>query len=668
MKRKTTNSRPWDEDEELRSLIEQLRIELTGMSDRKARDAWGDAIQTAARTGDLALLIEQCAYARPIVPVDTFLFDPAYLGVEENKVYPKIIEACHELDKGIYTEAVLKGALGIGKSTLANLMLSRDLYKLSCMRNPQNTFGLPSKSSIIFTIQSIRLSTAKKAVFNELGQYLRKSPYFEKIYPYDKKVLSEMIFRRNNVSVVPVSSATTGAISMNVMGGILDEMNFMQKIGESKSSEASADGSFDQAKALYDTLAKRRKSRFMQKGKLPGTLYLISSSRFPDDFTEVKAAQSTMCGGTDPSIYVYSYAQWDVKPKGTFSDQTFRVLIGNDTIRSKVLAPGETALTGCEVIEVPEDFRVDFENSTDGAIRDFAGKTTLATSPFILKRECIAECMEAAEKAGYRNIFRQESVDLSLGMPRPVAEYVRLDVDSPRACHVDLGLKKDACGIAVGHVAGLRMVESYDPVTEKRGQEWMPVIAIDFALRVVAPPGGEIEFASIRALLIALRDDYGLPLKWITFDGFQSVDSRQILKTKGFSTEYISVEKIEPYNVLRDALYESRLLLPRHIIARTELSELEQVVKNNKIKVDHRPQSSKDVADALCGVTNFLMTRKSSWAMAKDYSFDARTRLLGDAATAESIRTGTCERTVASYLCRAATKRRAVLRRLVKRR
>jgi hypothetical protein len=74
------------------------------------------------------------------------------------------------------------------------------------------------------------------------------------------------------------------------------------------------------------------------------------------------------------------------------------------------------------------------------------------------------------------------------------------------------------------------------------------------------------------------------------------------------------------------------------------------------------------VADALCGVTNFLMTRKSSWAMAKDYSFDERTRLLGDAATAESIRTGTCERTVASYLCRAATKRRTVLRRLVKRR
>lgn len=500
-----------------------------------------------------------------------------------------------------------------GKTTLANLMLAREIYKLSCMRHPQSTFGIQAKSSIVFTIQSVRLNTAKKAVFEEFGKYLHDSPYFSKIYPFDPRVTSSMIFREQNVTIMPCSSSTTGAISMNVIGGILDEANFMLKITQSKSSAADADGVFDQAKQLYETLSRRRESRFQKRGKLPGILFLVSSSRFPDDFTERKARESTMCGGQNARIYVYSHSQWSAKGREHFLPESFRVQVGNDRVRTRVLSDTEEPTVGCRVLEVPEDFRNRFLEDPDGSLRDIAGETTLATHPFIMRRDSIRNAMLAGTAAGYGPILPHEQVDLSLGIPRAIRENIRKDVTMWRHCHVDLGLKRDACGVAIGHIAGHKVTERVDDNGHKI-IEVNPVIAYDLVLRVVPPRGGEIEFAQVRELIIRLRDKYGIPIKYLTYDGFNSVDSRQIMKAHRFQTDYLSVEKPEPWKSLRDMLYDGRLLLPNNQWLATELAELERTVKNNKEKIDHRPQGSKDVADAVCGVAQFLTTRKAAWA------------------------------------------------------
>ncbi len=615
--------------DEAYSLYIDLMAQAETMQDADLKELWQDALQTFARTGDMNFLFTACAYVRKPVDIETFIFDRTYLGLDKHLIYPKVLEACHEIDTDSYQEAVLKGAIGTGKTTIANVMLGRQLYKISCMRDPQEFFGVQTKSSLVFTIQSVRFNTAKKAVFEEFGQYIHNSPYFKYIYPYDPNVQSEMIFRKNNVRLMPVSSSSTGVISMNVIGGILDEMNFMAKVEHSKSSEAEADGSFDQARNLYNTLARRRKSRFTKKGKLPGTLFIVSSSRFPDDFTESKAAESTMCGGKDPGIYVYSYAQWEAKSRDTFLNESFRVMVGTESMRSRIMQPGEEPIDGCKVIEVPMDFYSDFDRDIDGSIRDFAGITTLATTPFIVKRDYISRCMNLAEAAGYRNPFNYEEIDLTLGQPIPDALRLRLDVDSPRAVHIDLGLKKDAAGVACGHIAGWKSVERIKEDTGDYIKEIAPVIAYDFILRVVPPPNNEIDFSDIRGLIISMKKKFGIPIKWVTYDGFQSVDSRQILAKQGFSTGYLSVEKIEPYRALRDAIYEERLLLPKHQFAAKELAELEQYIKNNKLKVDHRPNGTKDVADALCGVTSLLLSRTMSWHGIETLSFQGL-QLKGD--------------------------------------
>lgn len=605
---------------ELADTVRALEQEIRGISDPVLRDQYDFAISEVAKDGNLDHLLNLTRYTRGVVPLDEFLFSPTYIGFEENELFPGVMETLEALENEQYVECVMKGAIGGGKSTSANLSIARQIYKISCMRNPQQTFGVQQHSSIVFTIQSVRQTTAKQAVFDEFGKFLDNSPYFKEFFPYDSRITSQMNFKLHHISVIPVSSSTTGAISMNVIGGVLDEVNFMQKVSKSKNTAAEADGEFNQAKELYLALSKRRRSRFMQRGKLPGTLFLVSSSRYPDDFTEVKAAEAEMCGGDDPEIFVYSKSLWESKGRDRYSDETFRVLIGNERTRSRILSEGEVIPaivdgSDMEVVEVPVDFRREFEKDIDGSIRDLAGKTTLATHPFIHNRESLFACMDLADQYDYRSVIAHEDIDLSVSTPTIEESRVRTDVRQMRVAHVDLALTGDSAGVAVGHIAGTKTIERVHPETNERTVEVLPVVAYDLILRVVPPRDGEIDFSKIRQILYSLRDHYGLPLKVITADGFQSADFRQILAKKGFAADYLSVDRTtQPYKTLRDALYDGRVILPRHQTLITELTELEHVRNGSKEKVDHRPNGSKDVADAVCGVAAYLFTRRKSWS------------------------------------------------------
>lgn len=527
----------------------------------------------------------------------------------------------------------------------ANLSMARQIYKISCMRNPQQTFGVQQHSSIVFTIQSVRLNTAKQAVFDEFGKFLDGSPYFREIFPYDRRITSQMNFLKHHVAILPVSSSTTGAISMNVIGGLLDEVNFMQKVSKSKNAAAADDGEFNQAKELYLTLSKRRRSRFMHKGKLPGTLFLVSSSRYPDDFTEEKAREAAMNGGNDPEIYVYSKSLWESKGRDRYAPEDFRVLVGNERTRSRILGDDEVVIgldnpeNDIHIINVPVDFRREFEKDIDGSIRDLAGQTTLATHPFIHNREAVFECLDLADAYDYRSVVGMEDIDLEVSVPTVLEERVRNDVRQMRVAHVDLAVTRDSAGIAVGHIAGTRTIERIHPETKTRTVEVLPVVAFDLVLRVMPPRDGEIDFAKIRQILYDLRDHHNLPIKVVTSDGFQSVDFRQILAKKGFAADYLSMDRTtHPYKTLRDAIYDKRIIMPRHQTLIKELTELEYVRHNSKEKVDHRPNGSKDVADAVCGVATYLLTRRKSWTTQPIYKGTNGLMLFGNRTGVSSLK------------------------------
>jgi hypothetical protein len=599
---------------DIQDTIRALQAEISGLTDPLLKEQFGHAMTEVAKDGNLEHMLELARYRRGVVPMDEFLHSQTYLGIAEDELYPAVMQTLIAVESEQYVEAVLKGSIGIGKTTAANISIIRQIYKISCMRNPQQTFGLQRHSSIVFTIQSVRLSTAKKAVFDELGKFIHNSPFFNEIYPYDKRVQSSMMFREHHVQLLPVSSSDTGAISMNVIGGMLDEVNFMERVKNSKNANAAEGGEYDQAKTLYQTLSKRRRSRFQNMGKLPGTLFLVSSSRYPDDFTEEKAKEATMCGGEDPGVFVLSQSLWEGRGRDKYLPENFRVVLGDERLRPRILAANEADPEGTEVIEVPVDLKSEFEKDIGGAIRDFAGRTTLASRPFIHNREALHECMSLADQYAYQSAGTLNEIDLEVQQLQIDPSRVRTDVHQIRVAHVDLAKTRDSAGLAIGHVAGTRTQEKINQVTGERTVEVLPVIAYDMILRINPPRNGEIDFAKIRQILYDLRDIHGLPIKVVTTDGFESTDFRQILAKKGFATEYLSVDRTtQPYRTLRDALYDKRILLPRHQTLITELTELEYMEHGSKEKVDHKPRGSKDVADAVCGVAAYLLTRRQTW-------------------------------------------------------
>ena len=102
------------------------------------------------------------------------------------------------------------------------------------------------------------------------------------------------------------------------------------------------------------------------------------------------------------------------------------------------------------------------------------------------------------------------------------------------------------------------------------------------------------------------------PIKWVSFDNFQSTDSMQILAQQGFIVGYQSMDTdTAAYDLTKQALHDRRVLAPAHPKVQKELCTLEYDAK--KRKVDHQPQGSKDVSDSLAGVCFGLTMRRELW-------------------------------------------------------
>lgn len=490
-----------------------------------------------------------------------------------------------------------------GKSTAALYATAYQLYLLSCYKNPHAQFGLDPSSEIVFIFQSINAKLAKTVDYDRFKSMLEKSPYFREKFPFNKDIVSELLFP-NRIIVKAVSGSETGAIGQNVIGGIIDEVNFMAVVENSKSSKDG--GTYDQAVALYNSIARRRKSRFMSGGRLPGLLCLVSSKRYPDQFTDRKEQEALreieLYGKT--SIYIFDKRAWEVRPEGSFSGDWFPIFIGDESRRPRVLREGERLAPQDEHLKmlIPEEYRLEFETDLMNALRDIAGVSTLATHPFIVNREAISNAQRETNIA-----FSREEVDFHSTQLQIYPEEL-YKPELPRFVHLDLSVTGDSAGLVIGTVTGFKNVQ-----TAGHGQELLPAIWIDAALEIQPPRGGEILYYKIREVLYALTE-MGLNIKWVTFDQFQSVDFMQILMQRGYTVGRQSIDTtIAPYEFTKNALYEGRLNMPAHTKLAHELATLEKDTKRNK--VDHPAHSSKDISDALAGVVYGLTTRREVWSM-----------------------------------------------------
>lgn len=563
-------------------------------------------------------VLNEAEYKHKPVDIETFVMDHYFLGKTCDVLYPKLMEDMKTLFTGGYRETILSGSIGWGKSFFASIIACRILYELSCMRDPHKSFGIAHGTDITFVVLSVQEDLAIKVAFENIASKIKESEYFKENFPF-KPLKAEIIFP-NKIQVAARASTDSAALGLNVFSAWIDEGNFLAPMRK-KGSIESRMGMTDRAQFLYNQLVRRMKSRFQKKGKLPGMMIVVSSKQTKDDFTAKRVRESK----DDPTVFVRDYATWHVKPEGTFSGEMFQVLVGNALVPSKVLKPEEVEVTraklqdGMVIIDVPSEYRIDFENDLENAIRDVAGVETVSISPFIQQRDKIVPCIDPNRKHPFSVEEWVQTVggDFIWTMlakqvdQRDGAEIIRAwqPIYYPgyaRHVHIDPSLNGDATGIAVGCVTGYKNVMRRDEQTQETYIERAPDIWVDFMLRIKPPIGGEIDHGMVRALVYKLQA-HGFYIAMVTMDQFNSAASLQKFAAKSMTAERISVDKpMDAYDLLKAALYDGRLHFYDY---KPLLEELGWVQRDNiRNKVDHPQGKSKDVADALAGITFSLTT------------------------------------------------------------
>ena len=587
-------------------LIELIRGSMSDMSNDEIEAFM--SILNDVEGDDMAMydLISTVDYKHPMVGVEEWLEDPYYFGSTAETLYPSLQDDLIELFAGDYHEAILSGSIGWGKTFFSAIVMCRVLYELSCYRDPQKLFGLAKGSTIALVGMSVNEKLAKKVIFESIGNMVKDSPYFQEYFK-PHQTMEELRFP-NNVWVAPSSTSNNSILGLNVMSAVMDETNFMgAPMGKEQKASHTRWGHIDNAEILYSSIMRRMKSRYMRQGKLPGILMLVSSKKTATDFTERRIREA----GDDPNVFVREYSMYTVKPRKYFMPEEFKVLVGNEMVASKIMDEEVDDIKKQEdnpnvtVITVPEDFRRDFERDVDGAIRDIAGIATIAIYPFIRNREKIESCVDENREHPVSVIELEIGQNAAYDWDKIVKKTRSgnsLPVHWPnltRHIHIDTSIRGDATGLAMGCVTGYKNVIRTGLDGTKYGEN-SPNLFIDLMLRIVPPLGGEIVFGDIRKFIYELSAK-GFHIGLVTLDSYQSFDFKQTLNRQGYRSEIISVDtKLEPYEMLRDAIYDERISYYRY---KPFLEEVRKVEMNQqRRKVDHPAEGSKDVSDAVAGI------------------------------------------------------------------
>ena len=556
------------------------------------------------------------------VDIDEFLENERYMGRIGVDVYPVWRTELRSIFGGPVqkNEHIIRGGVGTGKTTVGVIEIMYICYKVFCLRDPQKHLGQVQGSSIVIGFFNLFKYLSKSTAFRLFNNWLKISPFFKDIIPrryHSESFRDEYVDLAKGVTIALGSNAIH-ALSQNLLCGILDEADI-------KKNKSIVDEEKTQIEDLYGQVKTRTVTRFLQRGGYnPSLLVLISQVKDTSAFlsTHVDKVKN------DPTAHVSAFPLWVVKENVFVGESTFKVAIGSKTLRSFIVDDAKPLPDNMQIIDVPISLRPRFEYDVDDAIRDIAGIPTYGYRLLLPRRDKLFDCYKNSIEREYP--FTMDSVTLSIDDNVQVGDYFKISsmfVESgvnqrkpmfypgnARAVHVDLAKNGDACGIACGCFGDIQEVTRFDgdgrPFVIKDYK-----IFIDFVLRIKAKPGSEIDFSKVRLFIFMLKR-LGLPIRWISYDQYGSVDSQQTFKKEKFEVKQLSVDKnVDPYYCLKATIMEERLDVLEHLILTTELTQLQDNsdIKGYTPKIDHPKHkgASKDVSDGLCGVVFRLSSEKA---------------------------------------------------------
>lgn len=494
------------------------------------------------------------------------------------------------------------------------------LYKLihlSCLRNIPAYFKLSETTKITFGLFTLSLAKADMALANDFKQMISLSPYFRNTFPLKKtlqirRVLNTIgdstsmyeVMLPKNIALL-IGSKLQHALSLAVISGIIDEVNFRQK------RTISAEDDEDSAGSLYNELYSRMASRFIQLKSVPGVLCVVSSARSTNDFLEGHIEKVK----NDPHVHICGGSQWDVIPD-KYSKERFYVFVGNSKSSSRIIPDEDVALYPVgspNILAVPESIRDRFEYDINSALNQFAGIATTGLHLLFEDPLLIGRAWDTTRV----NPFMEEEIELGLKTQKQIVNYLKWDElfrdagfaviprhhpGMLRVMHIDLSKSNDITGIAMGGISAIAEKVSRNPEGQYNVKQLSPEVWIDFALAIKAPQGDQIDYEKIHQFIAFLRESR-FKIRYITFDQYQSVGPMQMLIKNSFEVGNQSVDKNDlAYIYLKDIIVNRGISMYYHEKLERELTRLTHKFNNGRARVDHPPNSSKDISDAVAGV------------------------------------------------------------------
>lgn len=540
------------------------------------------------------------------IPVDiiTFIEDNNYLGYAwhdnegKTKLYPYWKRILKKLFPDPFTTAVNNfiesGARGLGKSEIAVTIAAYLMYRVMCLRNPIDYYGLKPTEKICFAFMNITKTLAEDIANSKFQNTIKLSPWFQ---AHGTMTGRENIYWQPPEYIqIIVGSQSSHVLGLPIFFAFFDEISFIRNQDIDKQKAKAID--------MIDTAIGGMKTRFLRNGKSPSLLILASSKRSEKSFLEVHMKKKLE--SEKENVLIIDEPVWNIKPENTYSGKRFNVALGNKFLVSQVI-PDEDNLDvwrdkGYKILSVPVEFRPDFLDDIERALCDFAGISSSELSKYIS-----GTAVSAIKDINLKNPFTKDIIEVGNAPDDKQQYYDYFDLSvipeslkaKPMYIHLDMSVSGDMTGIAGIFVTGKK------PPTEGLDQSNDLLFQLGFSVSIKAPKGAQISFEKNKNLIYWLKSQ-GFKIRGVSSDSFQSVETGQVLTSRGFKYTMISVDRVNPsnhicmpYQYFKSTIYEGRLKIYNSTTLIDEIINLERNI--NTGKVDHPDGFRKDVCDAVVG-------------------------------------------------------------------
>ena len=530
-------------------------------------------------------------YREKPVSVEQFIRDEAYLGKvtsKGNAIYPIWIDALNTIftdDSKI--QVVLTGAIGTGKTTASIIGLLYVMYRILLLKNPWDYFQKVTAGKMSISFFNLTKSLSDSRGFYKMQSYMLSSPWFRENAIGDPRIRNRVEYLEfslfNYILASPYAKGF-GTIGEDVISGLMDEVDSPTESIKQKERVLKA----------YEATVRRFESRFVRDGRCIGRLFLVASKQEETSFinTFITKMQDS------EKVLIFDIPLWRAKPAEYFSGINFKVGVG-DAFHTPTIIDDSEELTpyleeGYQIVEVPVEYRDEFERDLVGALRDLAGisvagmrrRKLFASERFI--RDCFD--MQKPNPVEIPTITIGLEDDVELAWYLDVSKF-RMPKEVIRYIHLDISFSGDALGLAM---SGIREYTEID-VEKEDGSfvpQRMPIIETDFVMRIKAREGNRIPLFKVRKLVLDLKR-MGFRIKFSADLKLASEDTTQILSRAGVEVKYLSVDKTDKaYLIWRNLVYEKRWSMHYHAMTLFEAKHLEHDAERRK--VDH-PNEVKDI-------------------------------------------------------------------------